>query len=78
MPLKMERCAAVCKRVGKSKTWVYNEIRQGRFPKPVQIGAHSVLWYSHEIDQYLEALPRSTRIGMRAADWAPDQPSAAA
>lgn len=33
--------------------------KQGKFPKRVQLGIHRVGWWLHEIEEHLQALPRS-------------------
>ena len=32
-------------------------VRQGLFPAPRKIGAGSILWRTHEIDEWFENLP---------------------
>lgn len=45
-------------KTGKSRVTIWRDIKAGTFPKPVQIGRKAVGWYAHEIEAYLEALPR--------------------
>ena len=41
--------AEVCKRLGRSNSTLYRDIREGRIPQPVKIGRAS-RWLSTEID----------------------------
>ncbi len=57
---KMVRFAEVLTRTGLSRTTIWRKIRRGDFPAPIQLGANSVGWPEHEIDQYIANLPRVT------------------
>lgn len=35
------------------RSTIYRWIDEGRFPKPVRLGARSVAWIEHEIDDWL-------------------------
>lgn len=50
---KLERLPEVLARTGKGKTQLYADIKAGRFPKPVQIGARAVAWDSDAVDQWI-------------------------
>lgn len=43
---------------GRSKLW--EDVREGRFPKPVKIGARAVAWFEDEVAAYQDRL-RATR-----------------
>jgi prophage regulatory protein len=45
-----------CKRVGRSRWWVRDEVTAGRFPKPVSYGSRAVMFVEHEIDAWIEKL----------------------
>ena len=51
----------VMKRVKMSKSHIYAEKAQGRFPQSVKISARAVGWYEDEIDEYIETRPRCGR-----------------
>jgi prophage regulatory protein len=55
MTLKASRLAAVKERTGLSGSTIYLEISKGTFPKPIKLGAKSVAWLDHEIDEWLKA-----------------------
>jgi prophage regulatory protein len=48
----------VHERTGKSRTQAWRDIRDNRFPAPVQVGPNSVAWYEDEIDAYVASRPR--------------------
>ncbi|RIZ54591.1 AlpA family transcriptional regulator [Vibrio sp. PID23_8] len=37
---------------GKSKTWIYAQIKAGTFPKPIQLGGRSVAWLKSELEEW--------------------------
>lgn len=51
--MKILRLPQVCERTGLSKTRVYQRIRSGAFPETVELGANSVGWYEHEVDEWI-------------------------
>jgi predicted DNA-binding transcriptional regulator AlpA len=44
-----------CRRVGKSRWWLREEILAGRFPKPIIIGGRN-MFVEDEIDTYIASL----------------------
>ncbi|MGO8867320.1 MAG: helix-turn-helix transcriptional regulator [Alphaproteobacteria bacterium] len=55
---------------GRSRVQLWRDIRAGKFPAPIELGANSVAWYADEVDAYLNNLPRRT--------YGAPQPAAAA
>ena len=51
---RLERLPDVIDRTGKGRTSIYNDIRNGTFPKQVRIGDRSVAWDSEAIDKWIE------------------------
>ena len=51
---------AVRARVPYSETSIYRLMREGKFPKPLKVGARAVAWRSDEVLAFIEALPRSS------------------
>ena len=45
----------VQERTGLSRSSIYAYITDGRFPKPIKIGARSVGWNSKSIDQWIDS-----------------------
>jgi prophage regulatory protein len=59
---RIERLPAVLQRVGLSRSTIYARIKEGRFPRPIQIGsAHVVGFLSSEVDAYIDAQVRAAR-----------------
>jgi prophage regulatory protein len=50
----------VCRKTGKSRVQLWRDIRNGRFPTPIEIGPNSVAWHNIEVDAWLAARPRRT------------------
>lgn len=57
MSAKLVSYQYISKNFGLNRTRVWKMVRQGLFPAPRKIGAGSVLWRSHEIDEWFENLP---------------------
>ena len=53
-PERLLRLAEVIARVGLAKTTIYDHIRAGMFPKPVDLGG-AVAWVESEIDAWIAA-----------------------
>jgi len=57
--LRFLKLYEVCERIGYKKSWVWDSIRQKRFPKPIYIGS-SPRWLSEEIESWQrEVIERS-------------------
>ncbi|AYF32381.1 AlpA family transcriptional regulator [Vreelandella alkaliphila] len=67
---RLLRRKEVEQKTGKSRSAIYNDIRQGTFPAPVPIGDKSVAWLEEEVDSWiancLEERKRQT-LGSRPA-----------
>jgi prophage regulatory protein len=53
------RLPVVMSRTGISRSTLYALIKDGRFPKPVKIGARMSAWVETEINQWIEDVTRS-------------------
>jgi prophage regulatory protein len=49
------RLADVRDRVPYSRSTIYQLIAQGKFPKPISLGARAVAWLESDIDAWIEA-----------------------
>lgn len=47
------RIAEVCKRVGMSRAWIYEQVATGGFPRPIKLGVRASAWIEGEIQDYL-------------------------
>ncbi|MCP4475042.1 MAG: AlpA family transcriptional regulator [Gammaproteobacteria bacterium] len=48
------RLPAVKVRTGLSRSTIYLKISEGKFPKPIALGARAVGWLEQDINQWLE------------------------
>ena len=44
-------------RLGVSRSWIYCEMRAGRFPEPVRIGRRAVRWRVADLDEWMSGRP---------------------
>jgi len=56
--IRMQELADI---VGLQKTTIYNKIKQGTFPKPVQLSARAVAWRASDITAWQAALASGVR-----------------
>ena len=57
------RLSQVIARLGMSRSWIYEEIAAGRFPKPVKIGIRASAWLESEVSEFLAARARRRSVG---------------
>ena len=50
-------------RSAKSRSSIYQGVKDGTFPKPVKLGPRAVGWIESEIEDYLQACIDATRSG---------------
>ena len=56
---KILRLPQVVARIGLSKNSIYRLIRQGEFPRPLQLTPNTVGWRVDEVDKWADARPRA-------------------
>ncbi len=49
-------------RTGLSRSTLYALIKEGKFPAPIALGARAVGWLSSDIDSWIEARVKASRI----------------
>jgi prophage regulatory protein len=54
MSSKIVRLPEVKNRTGLSRSTIYLRMSEGRFPKPISLGAHAVGWVESEIEAWLQ------------------------
>ena len=54
--LRILRLPAVREKTGYPTTTIYDKMKRGEFPRPVELGPHSVGWVESEIDEHLRGL----------------------
>ena len=52
----------VLRRKAIGRSTLYQEIKQGLFPKPVKIGKRKIAWPQHEVDQMMLLYMRATSL----------------
>ena len=57
------RLPEVLARTGLSRSTIYVRLDQGRFPKPVSLGARAVGWIEAEVDQWIRERIDQSRVG---------------
>lgn len=57
--MRILRMPETALRVGLKRSGIYKLIAEGDFPRPVKLGARAVGFFEHEIDEWMERLPRS-------------------
>ena len=57
MARELMRREEVEERFGVSRSWIYCEMRAGRFPEPVKIGKRAVRWRVIDLDQWARDRP---------------------
>ena len=48
------RLAEVLQMTGMGKTFIYARMKDGTFPKQIQLGSRSVVWNEQEVTQWME------------------------
>lgn len=56
-PRELLRREEVEQRFGVSRSWIYCEMRAGRFPEPVRIGKRAVRWKVVDLDEWAAGRP---------------------
>ena len=59
MVRELMRREEVEERFGVSRSWIYGEMRAGRFPEPVRISKRSVRWRVVDLDEWAAGRPVS-------------------
>ncbi|HCF7932385.1 TPA: AlpA family transcriptional regulator [Klebsiella michiganensis] len=60
-PPKLIRLPEVIRKTGFGKTWIYELIKAGRFPKQVKISERSIDFIESEIDEWIEKMIAKSR-----------------
>ena len=48
------RLAEVLEMTGMGKTFIYDRMKEGTFPKQIQLGSRSVVWNEQEVIKWME------------------------
>ncbi len=72
-PTRFLRLPEVQARTGLSRSTIYVRLGEGRFPRPVSLGARAVGWIESEVDEWIRERIASRREGAWAAAYAEAQ-----
>jgi len=61
--VRILRLPEVQRRTGLSRSTIYVRLEQGRFPKPVSLGARAVGWIESEVDEWIRERIAESRDG---------------
>ena len=62
-PVRFLRLPEVLDRTGLSRSTIYIRLDQGRFPRPVSLGARAVGWIESEVDEWIRERIAASREG---------------
>jgi prophage regulatory protein len=58
------KLSQVEERCGVKKSFIYQEMKEGRFPLSVKLSSKSVAWRSDEVIEWVNSRPRSQQMGV--------------
>ena len=61
MPRKILRLPIVLDRTGLSRSTGYQRVTEGRFPRPVSLGARAVGWIETEVEEWITGKIEASR-----------------
>lgn len=56
------RLPAVLERTGMSRSWIFQAVKDERFPAPMRIGGRAIAWREQEVTCWLDARPRAALV----------------
>lgn len=59
--------AGAFRKTGKSRVQIWRDVRDNRFPPPIELGPNSIAWFEDEIDAWIADRPRRTYGAAKAA-----------
>lgn len=62
------RVNQVIEKTGMKRTYLYQEVKAGRFPKPVNLGAKAIGWIDTEVDAWIQNLIEARNQAARAGN----------
>jgi prophage regulatory protein len=49
----IERLPAVLARIGMGRSWLYQQLKVGAFPRPAKLGARAIGWLTADVDAWI-------------------------
>lgn len=65
---KLIPITVVCELTSKSRSWIYDAVSKGTFPRPVKIGLRSVAWVHSEIQDWIQQRIQASRPAVEVAE----------
>lgn len=56
--IKLLSASEVANTIGMSKSWIYQQIKQGKFPEPLRLGPQKTAWKFADIAEWVNSLPQ--------------------
>lgn len=56
--IKLLSASEVANTIGMSKSWIYQQIKKGKFPEPLRLGPQKTAWKFADIADWVNALPQ--------------------
>lgn len=54
-PDRLMRLPEVMQTIGRSRTSIYYDVKEGRFPEPLKIGRRAIAWRESDIRDWIES-----------------------
>lgn len=65
-PILLSRAQVLERLGGRSTSWLYQEMAEGRVPRPVRLGLSAVAWVESEISDYIARHIAGSRVTLYA------------
>jgi prophage regulatory protein len=59
--IRMIRLTQVMDKIGMGRSWVYQAMNEGKFPRPITFGGRAIAWIESEVDGWLESQVEASR-----------------
>ena len=53
--IKLLRLNDVILQVGMKRSWIFQQVKDGNFPKPIKLSARAVAWYASDIEDWIKS-----------------------
>lgn len=55
-PDQLIRMSQVINLVGLKRSWIYQRIKEGKFPRPIKIGSRVSLWTKSSVSEWIQQM----------------------
>jgi prophage regulatory protein len=73
-PVKMLRRKDVEERTGLKRSTIYDHVKRGTFPRPIQLGPKVIGWIESEVDAWIDLQIELTRTNQAVTSYVPSSP----